>query len=177
MIERKADLAPADQAVWDLIAEKRGRVLGPFPVLLHSPEVAHRTAHLGAYLRFESQLPPVLRELAILAVAREMDCRFEWAAHVRLAREAGVREEAIGAVRERRAPAGLTPEEAEPVLYVIQLVRSHRVDEALFSALRERLGVGGLVELTTTVGYYGMIAGVLNAFEVLPAAGEDALPV
>ena len=42
--------------------------------------------------------------------------------------------------------------------------------------MRERFGVDGLVELTATVGYYGMLACVLNAFDVVPEAGADLLP-
>jgi 4-carboxymuconolactone decarboxylase len=176
MIEQKADLAPEGQAVWDLIAESRGRVVGPFSLLLHSPPLAERTAHLGAYIRFESALSPADRELAILAVARELDCEFEWAYHVPVARKAGAREEAIAALRDRRV-AGLTTQEAQLVGYVGQLLRTHRVDEKTFGAMRERFGERGLVELTATVGYYGMLASLLNAFEVTPAPGDDLLPL
>ncbi len=169
---------PADaRQVWDRIAASRGRVAGPFAVLLHSPEVAGRTADLGAYVRFASRLDPRDRELAVLAVARELDCRFEWAAHVPEARRAGVREEVIAALRDRRAPAGLTADEAAIVDCVRQLFRAHRVDEATFAALHRRLGVERLVELTATVGYYGMLACTLNAFDVAPDPGADLLPV
>jgi len=177
IIEEKAQLPARHHPVFDRIAQSRGRVAGPFAVLLHSPEVADRAAHLGAYIRFESALPPPERELAVITVAREMDCLYEWAAHAREARKAGVREEAIAAIRDRRAPAGLTADEAEVVEYARQLLRAHRVDEALFGRLQERLGLQGLVELTATVGYYAMIACTLNAFEVTPPAAEDRLPV
>jgi 4-carboxymuconolactone decarboxylase len=176
-IQQRTELSPPDQPVWDLIAERRGTVSGPFTVLLHSPEVAGRTARLGAYIRFDSTLGAADRELAVLAAAREMDCRYEWAAHASIARRAGVRDEAIAAIRDRRAPAGLTPDEALVVSYVAQLLRAHRVEEETFGALERRLGRRGLVELTATVGYYGMLACTLNAFDVTPADGEDSLPV
>lgn len=176
LIERKGDLAPGDQAVWDLIASSRGAVAGPFGVLLRSPEIARRLGHLGEYIRFESTLAAAERELAILAVARALDCRYEWAAHAPLARTAGVREGAIAAVRDRRAPDGLLPAEAEIVGYVTELLGGHRVPEPAFQALRQRLGERGLVELTATAGYYSMIACVLNAFEVAPEAGAEELP-
>lgn len=176
LVERKDDLSAEARRVWDEIAQSRGRVVGPFTALLQSPELARRVAHLGAYVRFESALRPVQRELAILATARAMDCRYEWAAHVPLARDAGVRPEAIAAIRDRNAPAGLTPEEAEIVAYVTRLLRDHRVDEATFAAARERLGDPSLVELTATAGYYAMLACALNAFAIAPDAGADALP-
>ncbi len=176
LIEHKDALPVEHHAAFDLIAQSRGRVAGPFGVLLHSPEVARRAAHLGAYLRFESALSGVHRELAILATARAMDCRYEWAAHVPLAKKAGVRAEAIAAIRDRRATAGLDPDEAEVVGYVTELLRVHRVAEATVTALRQRFGTQGLVELTTTAGYYAMIASVLNAFDVQPESGAELLP-
>lgn len=176
LVERREQVAPEHRAVWDRIDASRGQVAGPFAVLLWSPEVADRTAALGAYIRFASRLDPRDRELAILAVARALDCAYEWAAHVREARRVGVREEAIAAVRERRAAAGLTPGEAAIVEYARQLLDRHRVEGALFEALRARLGPERLVELTATIGYYAMIACTLNAFEVTPPADAEALP-
>src|ERR687892_911310 len=111
VIASRKDVPAGHEHVWDQIASSRGRVVGPFAVLLHRPELARRTAELGAYIRFESILAPVDRELAIIALAREMDCQFEWAYHVIEARKAGVREDAITAIREARTDA-LTPEEA-----------------------------------------------------------------
>jgi 4-carboxymuconolactone decarboxylase len=53
---------PADKhAVVESIVGSRGRVSGPFAMLLHSPEVAGRAAHLGAYIRFDSILSPAER--------------------------------------------------------------------------------------------------------------------
>ena len=177
LVERREALPAEHREVWDQIAESRGHVAGPFAALLHAPEMARRVAHLGAYVRFESTaLGPVQRELAILATARAMDCRYEWAAHVPLARKAGVRDEAIAAIRDRRAPAGLTPDEAVIVTYVTQLLQSHRVDETAFAAARERLGIPGLVELTASTGYYAMLACTLNGFTVEPDPGADRLP-
>jgi 4-carboxymuconolactone decarboxylase len=176
VIASKQDVPAGHEDVWDQIASSRGKVAGPFTVLLHRPELARRTAELGAYIRFESILTPVDRELAIIALAREMDCQFEWAYHVLEARKAGVREEAITAIREARMEA-LTPEETLIVRYVSGLFRGHRVDQATFDSLRARLGVDGLVELTATAGYYGMLACTLNAFDVTPEAGAEVLNV
>jgi 4-carboxymuconolactone decarboxylase len=175
-IETKADVPRGGEAVWDAIAESRGRVVGPFKVLLHVPELARRAAQTGAYVRFEGTLPQDVRELAILTVGREMDCLFEWAAHAPLARKAGVREAAIAAIRDRRFDA-LTADERGVVDYVSQLIAKKRVAEPVFRALEKRFGVPGVVELTGTVGHYLFIACTLNAFEVTPDASMEQLPV
>ena len=39
-IEKKEDLAPEHQKIYEAIAQSRGVVGGPFRALLHSPELA-----------------------------------------------------------------------------------------------------------------------------------------
>ena len=46
-IAKKEDLAPEHQKVYDAIAQSRGVVGGPWLALLHSPEMAARTAASG----------------------------------------------------------------------------------------------------------------------------------
>ena len=174
-IERREDLSPEHHAVFDAIAESRGRVQGPFPMLLHSPELAGRVAHLGAHVRFEMGLPQRLKELVILTVARELDCRFEWSVHAGHARAAGVPDECIEALRERNEPSGLTPGEAGVCRYTQELLRSHRVSGPTFAAVEKSLGAAGCVELSALIGYYVLLACVLNSMEVEPAEGEKPL--
>lgn len=176
LAESKEGLDPAGQEAWDFVVGSRGRIVGPYKALLQVPELARRVAHLGTYIRFESSLPGDVRELAIISVARALDCRFEWAAHVVIAREEGVREEAITAVRDN-TEAGLTPEEAQVYRYARQLLVNHRTDDATSGALQERFGVQGLVELTATIGFYSLIASTLNGFEIEPTAEMEQLPV
>ena len=56
-------------------------------------------------------------------------------------------------------------------------VAAIEADSRETDALRARLGVDGLVELTATAGYYGMLACTLNAFDVTPEAGAEVLNV
>ncbi len=177
MIQSKSDVPKGGEAAWDAITESRGRVVGPFQVLLHSPELAKRIAATGAYARFDGGVPQDMREIAILTVAREMNSLFEWGAHAPLARKAGVREDVIAAIRDRKAPAGLNENEAQVFGYVSQLLAKKRVDEATFRALEKRFGVPGVVELTGLLGHYVTIACTLNAFEVTPGPEMEQLPV
>lgn len=171
------DALPADQRHnYDRIADSRGGVPGPFGVLLNSPEIGGRIGHLGAYVRFEGELADDDRELAILATARAFDCAFEWAAHVPIAREAGVREAAIDAVAEEADLGDLADRERLIVRYARQLLGEHAVPDGLFERVKGAFGESGITELTATIGYYSMIACVLNAFEVLPEGEVAELP-
>lgn len=168
---------PAFRDAWDAVAAERGgAVSGPWGVLLHSPELAVRGARLGNYARFGSPLTGAQRETAILAAAREHDARVEWASHVPLAREAGVREQVIEAIGRRAALDDLTPGEAGLVSYVRELVGANRVSDATFEAVHARLGDRGIVDLTGLLGYYALVAFTLNAFEMEPPPGSPELP-
>lgn len=169
-------LAPDQQAIFDAIAGPRGGLRGPFTFLLHSPEIAGRAGHLGAYIRYESSLSRSERELAIITTAREFDCQYEWSAHARLAREAGVRQEAIDAVANRSALEALTEDEALIIRFGRELFRDRRVSDTTFQTAHARFGNQGVVELTATMGYYGMIACTLNVFQLEAPPDTPRLP-
>ena len=56
-------------------------------------------------------------------------------------------------------------------------MRRHRVDDALFKAMQSRFGNDELVQLTTAIGYYTLLAMTVNACELEPAAGAEELKV
>ena len=66
----KDQLKPEDLKFYDVIADSRGGVRGPYGVLLHSPDLAARVAHTGSYVRYNLELLEALRETIIIATAR-----------------------------------------------------------------------------------------------------------
>ena len=63
---------------------KAGRgydLIGPFAVMLRSPEVMLRAKAMGDYLRFRNVLPKRVSEMVILMTAREWTQQFEWSHH------------------------------------------------------------------------------------------------
>ena len=167
-IRSREELPPAAWAAWDEIARSRGGVRGPFSVFLHSPELAVRTARLGSYIRFESPAPRWARLFVCLVTARHFDCQYAWSGNEDDARGAGVRDEAIRAVRDRSAPARLEGDERILFDLAAELLVWHRVSDATLNAVRDRYGLSGLVDLVGTIGYYSHLAMTLNAFEVDP---------
>ena len=162
---------------YDRVAALRnGAVSGPYGVLLHSPELAEQAAALGQYVRWNSDLTPAQRETAIVTAARQLDARLMWGAHVRLAREAGVREEVIETIGQRADLGELAEEEAVIVRYVRELLNANRVTNRAFEALRAVVGDRGVVDLTGLIGYYALVGFTLNAFEIEPTEGAEPLP-
>ena len=103
---------------------------------------------------------------------REREAAYVWAAQVAAARRNGVREEVIDLIRAKGDPGKLPADEREIVTYTRQLMRTNRVDQAAFDALKNRHGVQWLVELTAAANYFALLSGVVNAFEVPRAAGR-----
>ena len=93
-----------------------------------------------------------------------------------LAREEGVREEAIQAVAARGDLDGLSDDESLVIRYGREMFRDKRVSDATFDRAMDRFGAQGVTDLTATMGYYGMLACALNTFEVEPAPNAERLP-
>ena len=170
----REQLAPEDRPYFDEIAGSRGSVRGPYAALMHVPKLAARIGATGAYVRFEANLPDALREVAILATAREIRAQYEFSAHADPAREAGVSEEAVRAIAQGTAPQGLSGDQELVVRYVQELLRDRKVSDTTFDAVRDLLGVKGTVELTALIGHYMVISQVLTAFEVELGPGMKA---
>ena len=175
-ITSKEQVPEKDRATFDRIVASRGAVQGPFTMFLHSPEVADRVAHLGAYVRFEGSLDMRVRVLAAMTVAREFEAVYVWGAQTGGARRLGVPETTITAIRENHSQ-GVPAEDAQIIDFTRQLLRRHRVDDATFKAVQARFGNDELVQLTTAIGYYSLLAMTVNACELEPAANAEVLKV
>ena len=166
-LERE-DLPAEHRHIYDDIAGSRGRVQPNFKALLNNPLATARMAALGGYVRFETPLPPRVKMLAVLATAREFDGDYVWTANLPQARNAGVDEVTIQAIRERCAPQGLAPEDAVIVQFTLELLRQHRITDATFQAVQQKLGDAGVIDLLILIGYYGSLSHALSALEVMP---------
>jgi 4-carboxymuconolactone decarboxylase len=172
----KSDVPAEHHAVVDAVVNVFGNVRGPFSMLLHSPKLAERVLGLVTFFRDESIVEPKLRSVAILTAVREREAPYVWAAQVGAARRNGVREEVIDLIRAKGDPSELSADERDIVTYTRQLMRTNRVDQAVFDALNSRHRARWLVELTAAANYFALLSGVVNAFEVAAPPDGDKLP-
>jgi 4-carboxymuconolactone decarboxylase len=171
------DLDTAQRRVWDdVVAGPRHSVPPPAHIWLKSPGLADHAHQLGAHVRFGTDFTPNLTEIAILVTARYWTVQFEWSAHARLARQAGVAQEVIDAIAERRTPAFSDPDEQLVYDFCGAFYQNHAVDQALFDKVKQRFGERGLVDLTGLIGYYSFVSVTLNVFEVPVPPGAALLP-
>lgn len=169
-------MTAAQRELYDRIAGARGAVRGPFNLWLYSPELCDRVEALGKFVRFDSSIPPQLRDLVILVTARHWDSSYMWHSYSKRAAEGGIANDVIAAIAERRKPAFAREEDRAVYDYATELLYKHHVAETTFRAAEAALGKTALVEVTALIGNYSMVAMALNAFEVDMPAGAKQLP-
>ena len=152
---------------------------GPFHPLLRSPELMTRTRAMGDYLRYKSTLPPRLSEFVILLTAREWTQQYEWNAHHSIALKAGLDPTVAQAVAEGRRPMGMNDDEALLYDFCLELQRTKRVSDQTYGRALARFGEQGVIDTIGIVGYYTMLAMVLNGTNapLPPGVAPPLLPL
>lgn len=182
------ELTPQQRAVYDAIVsgprgdgagatqlcDDAGRLEGPFNAMLASPGIGGPLQELGAAVRYRTSLPDRLREIATLEVAAAHRSDFEWYAHERLARRAGMTEEEVAAIREGSDTDTFTAAERTVRDLVRGLVRDRDLDDDRYTHARTVLGTATLYEIVVLVGYYELLALGLRAFRTPLPAGVPA---
>jgi 4-carboxymuconolactone decarboxylase len=156
-------MTPEQREVAQEIASgRRGAVIGPFVPALRSPELTRRLQRVGEYLRYEPALPPKLREMAILLVARDWDQQFEWDVHAPLAEQAGLARPMIDAIAEGRRPPSMGRDEALVYHFYAELQQTRAVSDGTYADALGAFGEQGVVDLVALIGYYATLAMIMN---------------
>jgi 4-carboxymuconolactone decarboxylase len=150
------------KAIEEFRAARSADISGPFVPLLRSPEVLGRARAMGDYLHYRSTLPARLREFVILMTARAWTQNYEWNAHEPLARQAGLNVAVIKAIAEGRRPEGMLDDEEILFSFCDELRRNQSVSDATYARTVAQFGEQGVIDIVGIVGYYTMIAMVLN---------------
>jgi 4-carboxymuconolactone decarboxylase len=145
---------------------------GPFNALMHSPVTADRALDLGNHIRHGNSLPDRLAELAILVTGRHWSAQYEWWAHYRRAREAGLPMHIADAIAERRRPAGMQPDEEAVYEFCTELHEAQQVSDATWARARALFSEQQILDLVATCGFYVLISMVLNVAQVGIPGGE-----
>jgi alkylhydroperoxidase family enzyme len=164
-------LSTENQAIWDRIMAGRSGAGGPYGALFHVPGLAERVGAVENYFRSEGTLAATDRELIILTTARELGAHYPWNRHEIRGREAGVRTEAIEALRANGALDALTLHERLLVEMVRGILRRHQVTDELFAQGLAELGPEKLVEMVALIGHYCLIGSIANTFGVAVSPG------
>ena len=169
-----------EQMLGDREAVADGEIGGPFDGWGRSPSSGRRAWQLGGTIRFRSTIDRRYVELAILMTGHQWQAQYEWWAHEPMAREAGLPEDVIQAIK-----AGVEPsftddsDEGDRICWRFcrTLIDREKVDDALYAATVERFGESGVQDLIFACGFYTLVSMTLNTFEVqLPEGAVAPFP-
>jgi 4-carboxymuconolactone decarboxylase len=176
---KRDQLDEAGKRVLDRVLDpKSGNIKGlqgPAGIQLYSPKYAEHARPLNYYLRYECALGARLREIAILATARELDSQFEWAAHEPEALKEGVSARIVAIIKHREPTAGLDERDAVVIDLAREFYRSHKVSAETFARAARQFAPRDLVDLVALMGNYAGTALLLATFGMQLPPGETVL--
>lgn len=159
----RPELAPM---VARIKAERGGRLLNLYRMLLHSPPVASGWLALFTAIRQQGTVSGRLRELVILRIAALNGAEYEFKAHAPFALREGLNQAQLDALAAGRAPEGLTEVDEAALAYAEAMTRTVRVPDPVFAAVRKHLGDREVLELTATIAGYNLVSRVLEALKI-----------
>ncbi|HEY4281239.1 MAG TPA: carboxymuconolactone decarboxylase family protein [Conexibacter sp.] len=150
-----------------------GTPVNVFATLAHQPQLTRRVNALGGYFMAHGTIALRERELAILRVGAAADCDYEIGQHRWIAANAGMSAEEVAAALDPQSDHAWAPADAALLAFVDELLATGTIQDATWESLAG-WGDDGRVELLVLVGFYRMIAGVLNALgvELDPSVAE-----
>lgn len=136
--------------------------------LANSPGALEANRFMGRWARYRSAVDPRLRELTIVAVGALTGNVYEYAHHVRLAKESGASSQDVDDVQRYFAGEGIELEPAARIALdaAYTLTVDGDLDDAQWNALEETLGRRAAIDLIVIVGYYNMVVRVLRGLDV-----------
>lgn len=141
-------------------------VLNLFKVMGHCPYIGLNFQRLGNAILRGEELSPELRELAILRVGNLAHSEYEFTKHIDIGQKAGVSPRQIDEISNWATSPAFTDIERAVLSYTDEVAQNIVVKDATFARLKRFLNEHEIVELTTAIGYYGLVCRILVAFQI-----------
>jgi hypothetical protein len=189
-IQPARDQVPAeDQPAYDGVITRLRMMLGAgegspdeffsageyYGALLNSPPMCATLVQLGTLVRTAGERPDTYshadREFVDQVLSAEFDTTVVQAFHLPDAIAAGVRMEAVEALR-RGDDDALTDDEQLLASYIRAVVRG-QVDDAIWERMLARLGRRGLIEYTVFITFLQLIIRLMQALDVTAPAQSE----
>lgn len=162
----KETAPPEAKEIYDKLESHGAGVMNLYKTMAHNPQVLLAYLRLGAALLTRAKLPARLRELVILRIAKMTGSKYEWTQHLPIALEMGVTAEQAEQVSDWRASKLFSDKERAILQYVEEVAQNIAAGDETFKELRKYLDEQETVELTMSIGHWGMTARFLVALEV-----------
>ena len=155
-------------------SDKTREILGNTPRKLNvarmianaSEAVFQNFSRLGNSLMTRGKLDKKLRELAILRNARVCNSLYEYTQHVPIAQAVGLSSEQIAGIDNWENAQCFNEIEHLVLRFTDEVARGVKGSHETPKALKRHLETGAIVELIMAIGFWGMVARVLETTEV-----------
>jgi alkylhydroperoxidase family enzyme len=150
-------------------AQRRGKLIHIYGMLLHSPDIADAWMQLINAVRWKTHLSPRLREIIIIRVA--VLNKVEYVINVHrstFAAADGVSHEECDALLNEDVGGGFSDSERAVIALTDAMTVSIDVDRRTFDEARRYFDEQQIVELTVLIGAYNMHTRVVCALEIDP---------
>jgi len=167
------DPSAAPESVREIMARLPVQ-LNVFRMMANAETCFRPLLQLGTAILGRLALAPTLRELLILLVGKRSPAPYEWTQHVPIARAVGVSEAQIAAIERGDLEAACFDARERAALRAgAELLIAPKLSDATFAELEKHFPPREIVELLVTVGYYMMVARLLEstAVDIDPPAG------
>ena len=108
-----------------------------------------------------------------LIAARFWTQQYEWQAHREHAIKAGLNPATADAIAEGRRPAGMKDDEEIVYELLTETLHNKSVSDATYARAVAKFGEAGVVDLVGVVGYYLMLAMIMNMARTALPAGKS----
>lgn len=155
-----------------------GRDVNIYSTFVNRPELFEMWLDLAHGLLFRGKLDGYDREIVVLRTAWNCESEYEWAQHVRIAREVGVSDAEIIAIENGAADPIWSERPAVLLTVADELHDRSVVSDTTWAKLAKYYDSELMYELTMLVGVYHLVAMMLNTFGVqLDDEVSDISPV
>lgn len=158
-------LADDVAAMLGLVTKADGSQLDTVAVLAHQPALMGPFLGWAAALALQGTLPKRDHEMLALRTAVHCGSAFEWDEHAEYARDAGLTDAELDAVRAGPASGPWAAHERALLQAADELHDDHRIAADTWGVLAAHYDVGQLVEIPYVVGQYTMLSLVANVIE------------
>jgi alkylhydroperoxidase family enzyme len=169
------DPASASEEVRSIL-ERLPLTLNVFRMMAHAETAFRPLVGLGTTILGRLELSAKLRELTILRIGNLSPARYEWVQHVPIALAVGATQAQVDALERGDTTAACFDAREKAVLrFTTEVVRDVRASDACFAEVAGLFSPREIVELLLTIGYYMMIARLLEttAVDLDPPAGTQ----
>jgi len=162
----KSDVDPIARDLFQKQEDSSGRVINLFKVLAHSPKIVRDWSRLGTTLLRKGKLADDLRELAIIRVGELANSAYELTAHRAIGLNAGLSQEKVNDVANWQDSSHYNEIERAVLKYTDEVAIDIRASDETFADLQKHFSSQEIVELTVSIGYYGMVVRTLEPLQV-----------